>query len=63
MTKQELIEKATILYGNKFSYESINNEDLKPYTLIPIHCEKHGLFFQTVYHHLNGVGCPKCKIN
>lgn len=28
---------------------------------IDIVCPKHGVFKQTINHHLNGTGCPICK--
>ena len=60
MSKQEFIEEANKIYGNEYTYEYVNDDNLEPYTSIPITCKKHGLFYQTVYQHLNGAGCFEC---
>lgn len=60
MTRKEFIEKATEKYGNKYDYRSVPDIELQPYTSVPIYCEKHGLFYQTVYFHLQGIGCTDC---
>lgn len=60
MTRAEFIDKAEKIYGNKYDYRSVQNIDLQPYNNIPIICDKHGLFFQSVYDHLEGKGCFEC---
>ena len=60
MTRKEFIEKAIEIYGDKYDYRSVPDIDLQPHASIPIYCEKHGLFYQTVYFHLQGIGCPNC---
>ena len=60
MTRAEFIDKAKQIYGDKYDYRSVPNIDLQPYNNIPIFCDKHGLFYQTVYFHLQGIGCPNC---
>lgn len=60
MTREEFIDKAKQIYGDKYDYRSVPNIDLQPYNNIPIFCDKHGLFFQSVYNHLQGKGCFEC---
>lgn len=60
MTREEFIDKAVEKYGNKYDYRGVPDTNLQPYSTVPIHCEKHGLFYQTVYFHLQGIGCPNC---
>lgn len=60
MIKKEFIKKAKEIYGNKYDYKEVPDIHLEYYTMIPIKCDKHGLFYQTVYEHLNGKGCFDC---
>lgn len=59
MTKDEFIEKAKKIHGDKYDYSkavySGNNK-----TKICIICPEHGEFWMTPNCHLNGQGCPKC---
>lgn len=61
MTKQEFIEKAREIHGDKYDYKMIQDESLEPYTSVPIICNEHGLFWQSVYRHLSGIGCFECN--
>ena len=59
LTKEEFIEKANNIHGDKYDYskvEYINN--ITPITII---CKKHGEFKQLPIYHLSGNGCPKCN--
>ena len=59
LTNQEFIEKANKIHNNKYDYskvEYVNNS-----TKVCIICPKHGEFWQTPHHHLNGHGCSKCR--
>ena len=60
MTKDEFVKRSREIYGNKYDYRSIQDGDLQPYMSVPIYCDRHGLFYQTVYFHLQGIGCCKC---
>ena len=61
MTKEQFIEKSREIYGDKYEYNSISNDvNLQPYNNVPIYCNRHGLFFQSVHDHLQGKGCFKC---
>ena len=58
LSKEEFIEKARKLHGDKYDYskvEYINNK-----TKVLIICPTHGEFLQTPNSHLIGNGCPKC---
>lgn len=60
-TKDEWIEKANKKHNFKYDYsnvEYINNK-----TKVNVICPIHGPFFQTPNDHLDGCGCPKCKID
>lgn len=58
LTKQDFIERARSVHGNKYDYskvEYINNS-----TKVVIICPVHGEFLQTPNKHMQGRGCP-CK--
>lgn len=60
MRRDEFIAKAVLVHGNKYGYGGVPDTMLENDTPVPIVCPIHGLFYQTVYQHLNGVGCIKC---
>jgi glutaredoxin len=53
------LKNAKIKHNNKYDYSNFTN-----YTnnkeKIKIICPTHGEFFQIIYNHLSGAGCPKC---
>lgn len=58
-TKQDFIETARIVHGNKYDYskvEYVNNR-----TKVCIICPEHGEFWQTPHDHLDKCGCPFCS--
>ena len=55
----DFIKKAQIIHGNKYDYSQAKYYN--SHTNIKIICQKHGVFFQKPYKHLQGQGCPKCK--
>jgi hypothetical protein len=58
-TKEEFIEKALLVHGNKYNYDQFiyNNCKVKGSIICPIH----GLFKQTADNHINAKqGCPRC---
>lgn len=59
--KDEVISKFQEVHQNKYDYSEIP-ESLKSHEKVPIICPKHGKFFQSVYNHISGQGCPKCAI-
>lgn len=60
LTKINFTERASIIHNNKYKYLNViykNNS-----TKVSITCDIHGDFLQTPANHLNGQGCPKCKL-
>ena len=61
MTKEEFIEKATVIHGNKFDYSSVT-DTAKRSDKVKIICPIHGDFFQSYSRHvICKYGCNKCK--
>lgn len=58
VTSQEFIEKATLIHGNRYSYQDTVYTGVME--KLTITCEEHGNFLQIANHHLMGRGCPKC---
>ena len=59
LLKEEFIEKAIEVHGNKFIYSNVKYINNK--TPIEINCKFHGIFLQIPYIHLKGHSCPKCS--
>ena len=59
-TTQYFVNKAIKIHGNKYDYSKTKYVNTN--TKVCIICPEHGEFFQLPYAHLNGNGCPKCKI-
>lgn len=59
-TREEFIEDAIKVHGNKFDYSKV--EYINARTKVCIICPEHGEFWQTPTSHLQGQGCPKCAI-
>lgn len=57
--KEEFIEIARQVHGDKYDYSKV--EYINNHTDICIICPKHGEFWQRPINHINGNGCPKCK--
>jgi hypothetical protein len=57
-TKEEFIEKARRVHGDKFDYSKVNYTNNK--TPVIITCPDHGDFLQRPDRHLFGAGCPEC---
>lgn len=57
-SKEEFIEKAQLIHGDKFDYSLVKyiNSNIK----VEIICPKHGVFAQRPHKHLSGHGCRKC---
>ena len=59
---KEVVEKCKSMHGDRYVYPSdmlerkINNK-------VPIVCRIHGEFWQILYNHYKGCGCPKCSGN
>lgn len=57
-TKEEFIEKARKIHGNKYDYSKVDYLNGK--TKVIIICPEHGEFLQVPEKHLTGQGCPYC---
>ena len=57
-TTKEYIQEAKEIHGDRYDYSSVKYINNK--TKICIICPKHGEFWQSPKHHLNGSHCPKC---
>lgn len=61
MKKEDFIEKAKKVHGDRYSYEDA--EYINYDTKLKIKCSEHGYFWQTPGNHLRGKGCPYCSGN
>ena len=59
LSQNEFIKRSISKHGNIYDYSKVKFKNT--YTRVDIICTKHGLFSQNPYHHMIGVGCPKCK--
>lgn len=60
-TKEEFVNKAIKIHGNKYNYDNViyyNNS-----TNVSIRCNIHGNFDIPPNEHLKGTGCPKCRVS
>ena len=58
LTKEEFIERAKEIHGNKYDYSKVEYKNYG--TKVCIICPIHGEFWQTPCNHLYGKGCNKC---
>ena len=67
LDKEQFIEKSIKIHGDTYDYSKVDYLNSK--TKVSIICseidkitgEKHNVFWQTPYSHLNGATCPKCS--
>lgn len=57
--KEEFINKALLIHGNKYKYDFIEYVNAK--TKVIITCKEHDNFEQTPDSHLSGKGCNQCR--
>ncbi|MNX79994.1 hypothetical protein D3C86_1116430 [compost metagenome] len=57
-TVEEFIVKASELHNHKYDYSLVTSSKSKD--RIDVVCSTHGVFTQTVAHHLVSQGCPEC---
>lgn len=57
----EFIRRANLIHNNRYVYVELDYTNNCCY--IPISCVTHGIFYQSVKHHLRGQGCPKCSVS
>ena len=58
LTKEEFINRAKEIHGDKYDYSKVNYVNKR--TKIEIICPIHGSFFQYPEVHIRGSGCPEC---
>ena len=58
-TRQEFINEAVAVHGNKYDYSKVEYKENK--TKVEIICPDHGPFWQKPNNHLNGQGCGQCN--
>lgn len=61
LTKQQFLEKATELYGDRYDYSNVQLPRPRADEYITIICPVHGEFKTRIHNFLNGHGCPKCR--
>jgi very-short-patch-repair endonuclease/Zn finger protein HypA/HybF involved in hydrogenase expression len=59
-TKEQFVKDAMSVHGDKYIYN--NSKYINDSTKIEIECPLHGTFSQVPNKHLQGNGCPGCKI-
>jgi hypothetical protein len=59
-TKEEFIEKARAIHGDRYDYSKVAYKNNS--TNVEIVCPEHGSFFsKPINHYVNKSGCPKCS--
>lgn len=58
LTREEFIDKARQIHGDKYSYDKVEYKACK--IKVAIICPVHGVFYQTPGNHLQGYGCNAC---
>ena len=59
MNKEQFINKAKKVHGNKYDYSKVDYKGC--HIKVCIICPEHGEFWQVPSNHLNGSGCRKCS--
>jgi len=59
LTTNDFKKRAYNIHGDNYDYSMVNY--INSLTKIKIICNKHGIFSQRPFNHLNGAGCPSCK--
>ena len=59
-TTTEWVKKAIEIHKNYYDYSKVEYKGY--YSKVCIICPIHGEFWQLAYNHLQGKGCPKCKM-
>lgn len=60
-TQNEVLEKFKEVHGNVYDYSKVIYINWK--SKVVIKCNKHGEFLQSPGKHIDGQGCPKCKMS
>ena len=63
ITLEEFIKRANEKHNFIYDYSLISKDiNLNYKTKVPLKCQKHGTFIQTIGDHVNGVNCQACAI-
>ena len=57
LTKENFIERAKNVHGDKYDYSKVEYKNAR--TKVCIICPIHGEFWQVPSSHLKGIGCPR----
>ena len=57
-TTEDFIKEAKEVHGYRYDYSLVQYKNY--ITRVQIVCRKHGVFEQSLAHHIRGQGCPKC---
>jgi len=60
-TTKEFVDRCNKIHNNRYDYSKTKYSGIK--TKAEIVCRKHGSFFQSPEHHINGKGCPRCNVS
>lgn len=60
LTEEEFVNNASYVHNCFFTYDNCNFSNVSE--KVSITCPIHGTFMQKANNHLNGQGCPKCKM-
>ena len=60
-TKEEFIKKSNKIHNNKYIYSEVIYTHNK--NKVCIICPIHGMFYMRPLNHLQGCGCPRCKMS
>jgi very-short-patch-repair endonuclease len=59
---KKFIERAKEVHGDYYDYRLVDLTYITSCQKVPIICPRHGIFFQSMDHHINGGhGCPVCN--
>jgi hypothetical protein len=56
----EILQRCIEVHGDRWGYNWEEGSYRNTRTKMPIECDEHGTFFQSLVKHLSGQGCPSC---
>jgi hypothetical protein len=60
-TKEKFISKSIIIHGESYDYSKVEYKNSRIKVIII--CKEHGEYLQQPYNHLQGNGCPNCRLD
>ena len=58
--RKKILEKASLIHKNRYDYSNVVFSNVSD--KVEITCPDHGTFRQSLFHHSNGIKCPRCAI-